>query len=116
MHIRVQTYSTLELSTSIGSQNLISSIIPLEQATMGSEATETVILSIMEAGVAVLEFNRPLKRNALSQDLIDELTGALSLLDQDSRVRAVVLAGVGQSPFCGGWQYRFRIQFAEADM
>jgi enoyl-CoA hydratase len=60
-----------------------------------------VILSIRETGVAVLELNRPLKRNALSQDLIDELTRALQQLGQDPNVRSVILTSVGQSPFSG---------------
>jgi hypothetical protein len=37
--------------------------------------------------VAVVELNRPKKRNALSQELIDELTGVLRQLDQDTEVR-----------------------------
>ena len=60
-----------------------------------------VVLSIRATGVAVLQLNRPLKRNALSQDLISELTGGLRQLDRDPTVRAVVLTSVGQSPFCG---------------
>ncbi|PSN65396.1 enoyl-CoA hydratase [Corynespora cassiicola Philippines] len=61
-----------------------------------------VVLSIGEAGVAVLTLNRPHKRNALSQDLINELTGALRDLNQDPKVRSLVLTSVGQSPFCAG--------------
>lgn len=68
-----------------------------------SEGMQHVIVSVQEAGVAVLELNRPLKRNALSQDLMNELTGSLAQLDRDSRVRAVVLTSVGESPFCGEW-------------
>ncbi|CAI6341889.1 unnamed protein product [Periconia digitata] len=63
----------------------------------------TVQLTIrQQAGVAVLELARPLKRNALSQDLIDELTGVLRQLDRDGSVRAVVLTSVEGSPFCAG--------------
>jgi enoyl-CoA hydratase len=51
--------------------------------------------------VAVVELNRPKKRNALSQELIDELTGVLRQLDQDTEVRVVVLTSSGDSPFCG---------------
>jgi len=59
-----------------------------------------VVLSIKET-VAVVQINRPLKRNALSQDLIDELSGMLRKLNRDPAVRAVVLTSVGQTPFCG---------------
>lgn len=66
----------------------------------------TLIVSIREAGVAVVELNRPKKRNALSQDLIDELTGALSQLQRSPTVRAVVLSSSGTSPFCAGADIR----------
>jgi len=70
---------------------------------MESEAAEPspVKLSIREAGVAVVELNRPMKRNSLSQHLIDELTGVLRRLDQNSAIRAIVLTSVEKSPFCG---------------
>ncbi|KAF2265567.1 ClpP/crotonase [Lojkania enalia] len=61
-----------------------------------------VISSIREVGVAVLQLNRPHKRNALSQDSINELTWALQQLNRDHAVRAVVLSSVGESPFCAG--------------
>jgi enoyl-CoA hydratase len=59
-----------------------------------------VVLSIRET-VVVVQINRPLKRNALSQDLIDELSSMLRKLNRDPAVRAVVLTSVGQTPFCG---------------
>jgi enoyl-CoA hydratase len=70
---------------------------------MSSEAAEpsTVLMSIREAGVAVVELNRPKKGNCLSQRMIDELTGVLRRLDQDAAIRAVVLTSVESSPFCG---------------
>ncbi|KAF2645840.1 enoyl-CoA hydratase [Massarina eburnea CBS 473.64] len=69
-----------------------------------TEATETpcVVLSIRKAGVAVVELNRPLKRNALSQGLIDELTGVLRQVNRDATIRTLVLTSVDHSPFCAG--------------
>jgi hypothetical protein len=61
----------------------------------------SLIVSIRDTGVAVVELNRPKKRNALSQALIDELTAALSQLDRSPTVRAIVLSGAEASPFCG---------------
>ncbi|PVH94971.1 ClpP/crotonase [Periconia macrospinosa] len=71
------------------------------EGTTNPASMSNVSLAI-RAGVAVLELNRPLKRNALSQELIDELTGALRHLDRDSSVMAVVLTSVEGSPFCAG--------------
>ncbi|KAJ4350105.1 uncharacterized protein N0V89_008726 [Didymosphaeria variabile] len=64
--------------------------------------TEVVVVSKQEAGVTVVELNRPIKRNALSQNLIDELLHVLRKLDRDVEVRAIVLTSTGQSPFCAG--------------
>ncbi|KAJ4346305.1 hypothetical protein N0V95_005515 [Ascochyta clinopodiicola] len=61
-----------------------------------------LIITRKEGSVAVLELNRPKKRNALSQDLIDELIETLSRLDRDATVRAVILTGSGEGPFCAG--------------
>lgn len=43
--------------------------------------------------VRVLAFNRPGKRNALSQDLIQELLEELSKASSDPDVRAIVITG-----------------------
>jgi enoyl-CoA hydratase/carnithine racemase len=60
-----------------------------------------LIVSSKEGSVAIVKLNRPEKRNALSQNLIDELIEVLSQLDTDVTVRAVVLTGSGQEPFSG---------------
>ncbi|KAH8726247.1 ClpP/crotonase-like domain-containing protein [Phaeosphaeriaceae sp. PMI808] len=57
-------------------------------------------VSIQEGGIAVVELNRPKKRNALSQALIDELTGALAQLDRSPTVLVVILTSTG--PFSAG--------------
>jgi enoyl-CoA hydratase len=59
------------------------------------------ILVEIEAPIATVTLNRPKVLNALSPDLIRELTGALSQLDADDSVRAVVLTG-GPKVFAAG--------------
>jgi enoyl-CoA hydratase len=59
------------------------------------------ILVEIEAPIATVTLNRPKVLNALSPDLIRELTGALSELDRDDSVRAVVLTG-GPKVFAAG--------------
>ncbi|KAJ4983735.1 enoyl-CoA hydratase/isomerase [Stagonosporopsis vannaccii] len=61
-----------------------------------------LIITRKEGNVTVVELNRPKKRNALSQDLINELVEVLSQLDSSSTVRAVVLTSIGQGSFCAG--------------
>jgi enoyl-CoA hydratase/carnithine racemase len=48
-----------------------------------------------DAAVAVLTLNRPARKNALSIELRDEITTALHRLQDDERVRVVVITGAG---------------------
>jgi methylglutaconyl-CoA hydratase len=51
--------------------------------------------------VAIVTLNRPEIRNALSDEMIEDLTRTFLELDADAEVRAVVLAGAGKA-FCAG--------------
>jgi len=62
---------------------------------------ETIHIATDRRGVARLTLSRPEKHNALSAAAIDELTTAAHQLGRDPAVRAVILAGDGQS-FCAG--------------
>jgi 2-(1,2-epoxy-1,2-dihydrophenyl)acetyl-CoA isomerase len=61
---------------------------------------ETILLDRDDA-VATITMNRPERRNALNQQLDQDLRDALARLDRDDSVRAVVLRGAG-SGFCAG--------------
>ena len=52
-------------------------------------------------GVRLLTLNRPEKRNAVNQQMFDELTAAFRSVDAHEEVRAVVLTGAGTA-FCAG--------------
>lgn len=62
---------------------------------------DTVTLETDARGVAVLTLNRPDKHNALSAQMIAELTQVAGRLAADDAVRVVVLTGAGAS-FCAG--------------
>ncbi len=62
---------------------------------------ETISISTDLRGVATLTLNRPEKHNAMSAQMIAELTQAAVQLGETSDVRVVVLAGAGKS-FCAG--------------
>lgn len=51
--------------------------------------------------VATITLDSPRNRNALSKQLVTELTGALAVADADSRVRVIVVAAKGPA-FCSG--------------
>src|SRR5919201_3657761 len=55
----------------------------------------------VEAPVAIITLNRPKVLNALSPELIGELTGALAQLDADESIRSDVLTG-GPKVFAAG--------------
>jgi enoyl-CoA hydratase len=59
------------------------------------------VLVDVEPPIAIVTLNRPRVLNALSPELIAELTGALEQLDADESVRAVVLTG-GPKVFAAG--------------
>lgn len=62
---------------------------------------ETISISTDLRGVATLTLNRPEKHNAMSAQMIAELTQAAVQLGETNDVRVVVLTGAGKS-FCAG--------------
>lgn len=77
---------------------------------------EQVLLRHHEDGVAVLTLNRPSQFNALSEDLLAALQGALDAIAADESVRAVVIAGAGKA-FCAGHDLKeMRANHAKAYM
>jgi enoyl-CoA hydratase/carnithine racemase len=65
---------------------------------MSSAATDTGLrsLTVSEAdGAARVTLDRPEKRNALSLELMDELTGVLQAIGARREVRAIVIEGAG---------------------
>ncbi len=63
---------------------------------------EALVLSETRERVAVLTLNRPERRNALSQALIEALAEALAAAAADEGVGAVVITGAGERAFCAG--------------
>lgn len=63
--------------------------------------TYTTLETTLQQGVAVIWLNRPDVRNAMSAQLIAELTDAVGAAAEDDDVRAIVLAGRGKA-FCAG--------------
>ena len=59
------------------------------------------LLCRVESGVAVITFNRPEARNALSDRLSPALRRMIKECDADSNVRALLLTGTGTA-FCAG--------------
>ncbi|WP_299725125.1 crotonase/enoyl-CoA hydratase family protein [uncultured Tateyamaria sp.] len=75
---------------------------------------ETLSIATDGRGVATLTLNRPDKHNALSAQMLAELTQAAVNLGADSAVRVVVLTGAGKS-FCAGGDLGWMREQMQAD-
>ncbi len=62
---------------------------------------DALVLLDRRGASAILTLNRPAQYNALSEEMLAALTGALDSLAADSSVRVVVLGGAGRA-FCAG--------------
>ena len=62
---------------------------------------EPAVLVSRADDIAVLTLNRPARRNALSEEMLAELSAALTAIANERAVRAVVLAAAGPA-FCAG--------------
>lgn len=60
------------------------------------------LLVDVDQGIALVTFNNPEKRNALSSEIRTALPGVLTSLQTDAEVRVVVLTGAGDKAFVSG--------------
>ena len=67
----------------------------------GGAMAEPILLREDEGPVAVLTLNRPEALNALSDAMLAELAAALTRLEGERQVKAVILRGAGKA-FCAG--------------
>ncbi|CZT07548.1 related to enoyl-CoA hydratase precursor, mitochondrial [Rhynchosporium agropyri] len=72
-------------------------------ATDFASETSLVQVTVDEHGVAILQINRPEKKNALSQKVINSLVSAIALVERDSKIRVAILTGSRTAgPFSAG--------------
>ncbi|NKC14381.1 MAG: enoyl-CoA hydratase [Gammaproteobacteria bacterium] len=71
------------------------------QPMTGAEPQEPILLQSLEDGVLHLTLNRPQQFNALSEDMLTALTGAMRECAHRPQVRVVVLSAKGKA-FCAG--------------
>jgi 2-(1,2-epoxy-1,2-dihydrophenyl)acetyl-CoA isomerase len=62
---------------------------------------DNIVYEVSES-VAKITLNRPQVFNALSTELIKELTIAIEIAGQDESIRVIVLTGTGDKAFCSG--------------
>ena len=71
-------------------------------AAAASQRSALVKSTLSDNGCLTIELNRPEKRNALSQSMIDDLIAVLQTAELHEGTRAVVLTGSPGGPFCAG--------------
>ncbi len=73
------------------------------------------LLVEIKHGVGIVWLNRPKLKNILDEIVIAEMTAAIRALDDDQSVRAVVLAGAGES-FCAGADLNWMQRMADCSI
>ena len=73
------------------------------------------IITSTENSVLTVTLNRPEKRNALNDALINDLKAALRLADSDNSLRAIVIKGAGKD-FCSGADLSALRKISESDV
>lgn len=73
------------------------------------------ILIEKKENVAVVIINRPTKLNALNKATIEELHHALSNLDKDKEVKAIIVTGSGEKAFVAGADIAEFAHFSETE-
>lgn len=73
------------------------------------------IIYEIEDSIAVITLNRPEKRNALNDSVIDSLKNALKNADNDENLCAIIIKGAGKD-FCSGADLSALQKIAESDV
>lgn len=60
------------------------------------------ILSDFDNGITTITINRPSKLNALNRETIQELHTALSIADEESETKVIIITGSGEKAFVAG--------------
>jgi enoyl-CoA hydratase len=63
---------------------------------------ETILCETGDDGVAVITLNRPEVRNAINQQMVDDLHAALGSLEASENVKALILTAAGGKAFMSG--------------
>jgi len=74
-----------------------------------------VVLYAVAGAVATLTLNRPEKRNALNDAIIEELKTSLRKANEDSSLKAIVITGAGND-FCSGADLSAMQQIADGSV
>ena len=66
-----------------------------------------------KGSIAQITINRPKALNAFNSQMLDELTEALALAEQDPEIRCVILTAAGERAFTAGGDIKEEVQLNE---
>ena len=78
--------------------------------------TSPQVIVEYRATAAIITLNRPERRNALSEAVVDELSAAGAQVMSNRDLRAVILTGAGDRAFCAGADLKERQDMNERDV
>ncbi len=64
--------------------------------------SDDILLAAKQDGILRLTINRPARRNALNEELIDRLASSFAKASGDADTRVIVLSATGDRAFCAG--------------
>jgi enoyl-CoA hydratase/carnithine racemase len=71
-----------------------------------SSQTTPLLLTDVRNHIAYLTFNRPQALNALTHDMIHDMSSLLDKWASDDNIKAIILRGAGEKAFCAGGDIR----------
>ncbi|MGN1386471.1 MAG: enoyl-CoA hydratase [Bacillus sp. (in: firmicutes)] len=75
-----------------------------------------ILLSNESEAITTITLNRPREANALSIDLLTELKTVLISLQNNRKVRCIIITGTGEKVFCAGADLKERKALADSDV
>ncbi len=69
--------------------------------------SRSVVEFEVEGQVALIRLNRPEVHNAVNEEVMDRLEAVLDRIDQDDRIRVIILTGAGKESFCAGGDLKY---------
>lgn len=66
------------------------------------DMSEVILTEKYDNGCLLITINRPEKRNAVNNEVMDILPGVLSEAENDDTVKMLILTGTGDAAFCSG--------------
>lgn len=83
---------------------------------MNDTAVKTIQVEKRSDGIAIVTLNRPDAANALSKEMLSDLSQIMDDLKYNQEIRVVILTGAGEKVFCAGADLKERKDMTEKEV